>query len=283
MTRFIHEGGLTSGSAPESKEILERYGARPVLRVEAGPTDDSVFLLSKTGRALSVQVTSFYSTPTSNVALLLKTFDLAYDVGACLYHCANLAKVYESIVGHFKRISLIPGFDMSTSSFASFGHQTEPYYELDALLSAARRAYNRIGHCAWQAFEGGGGGMPDNLSEAVDRLRTCPEPLAERLRKSWSTVGEGLKAYRDCTQHFASTDIGMGTVTMKQVADGVWRAWARIPDNPEVKSRKKFTYASGLDALTYGWEVVDEVVSLAAEVLTGAAAAGPPPETAEGR
>jgi hypothetical protein len=201
---------------------------------------------------------------------MLKTFALAYDVGAALHHCVNLAKAYESIVTNFQRIRSIPGFETSESEFASFGYQAEPYYELDALLSAGRRAYDKVGHCVWHAFEGGGGGMPDNMSQLLDRLSACPRPLGEHLRNSWLTVGERLKDYRDCTQHFASADLGLGSVTMTRVGDGVWKAWARIPDNPEAKSKRKFTYITGLDALTYGWDVVNEVVSLATEVVTAA-------------
>jgi hypothetical protein len=61
--------------------------------------------------------------------------------------------------------------------------------------------------------------------------------------------------------------MGLGTVMMKRLGDGVWRAWARIPDNPQARSKKKFTYTLGLDALTYGWEVANEVVALATEVV----------------
>lgn len=249
---------------------------RPVLAIEARPTGDLDLLLSGVGAVLGIQVSTLYSAPTSDGLLLLKTFALAYDVGAALHHCVNLAKAYESIVSNFQRIRAIPGFTTSDSDFASFGYQQEPYYELDALLSASRRAYDKIGHCVWHAFEGAGGGMPDNMAQLVDRLKACPEPLAESLRNSGLTVGARLKDYRDCTQHFASVDMGLGTVMMKHLGDGVWGAWARIPDNPQVRSKKKFTYTLSLDALTYGWEVANEVVALATKVVTAASASEQP-------
>jgi hypothetical protein len=281
FTKIIHEGGLTARSAPESREILERYGVQPVLAIEARATGDMALLLSRSGAALGVQASSLYSARTNDIALLFKAFALAYDVGAALHHCESLAKAYEFIVVNFQRISSIPGFETSESEFASFGYQAEPYYELDALLSAARRAYDKIGHCVWHAFEGRGGGMPDNMRQLLDRITACPRTLAERLNHSWLTVGEKLKDYRDCTQHFASADMGLGTVMMRRVGDGVWKAWARIPDNPETKSKKKFTYVAGIDALTYGWEVVNEVVSLATEVVTAASAVAQPPKSGD--
>lgn len=271
VTKIIHEGGLSAGSPSESKRIIDSYRLRPVL-VEAQAAGALDLLLSKDGVPLGIQASALYSPSTGSVALLFKAFALAYDVGAALHHCTNLAKSYEKIVAQFQRIQSIPGYEESDSVFASFGHQAEPYYELDALLSACRRAYDKIAQCVWQAFEGGGGGMPDNVGDLLGRLKTCPEPLAGRLRSSWTDVGEKLKDYRDCTQHFASTDPGLGSVTMKRLGDGVWMTWARIPDNPEARSKKRFTYAAGHDALTYGWDVVNEVIALANEAVAAASA-----------
>src|SRR5262245_508342 len=110
--------------------------------------------------------------------------------------------------------------------------------------------------------------MPNNLEGILGRLSGCPEELEERLRTSWTMFGQKLKDYRDCTQHFAiDTAFGSCYVTMKQLEDGVCRAWARIPDNPKTKSRKMFSYDAGHDALTYGWEIVNEVTSVAADTV----------------
>lgn len=274
-TRILHEGGLSTISPLESRHLFDNHGLRPVMAIEGRTNGDLDLLLSKAGVPLGLQVSALYSAPTGSATLLWKTFALAYDLGAAVYHCGNLTKVYASIVTHYNQIRSIEGLLESESDVAGFSYQTEPYYELDALLSASRRAYDKIGHCLWQAF-GGGGGMPDNISELLERLTTCPELLKERLRGSWKDVGARLKDYRDCTQHFASTDLGMGHVTMRRLANGSWVAWARIPDNPETKSKKKFTYAGGHDALTYGWEVVNEVSSLATEVVAVAAASVSP-------
>jgi hypothetical protein len=40
-----------------------------------------------------------------------------------------------------------------------------------------------------------------------------------------------------------------------------------IPDNPEVKSEKAFKYDQGIDALTHGWELTNELISLSATLL----------------
>ena len=41
----------------------------------------------------------------------------------------------------------------------------------------------------------------------------------------------------------------------------------RIPDNPEAKSQSAFTFAKGLDALTYGWELSNEIVRVATAIM----------------
>jgi len=265
-TRLLHQGGLITTSHVESALWAEKYGLRPVLRIEARSRGDLDLLLSRDGIPLGLQVTDLVSGATGNPRLVSNRFALAYDLGAAVHHCCNLAKTYATIVTQYLQIRSIPGLHESESDIAYFGYQTEPYYELDALLSASRRAYDKIGQCVWQAFERGGE-MPGNVSSMLRRLSMCPAPLKERLQRSWLTFGAKLKDYRDCTQHFASIDLGMGSVAMKRLEGGLWIAWARIPDNPKANSKRKFTYAAGHDALTYGWEIVNEVAALATEIV----------------
>jgi hypothetical protein len=54
---------------------------------------------------------------------------------------------------------------------------------------------------------------------------------------------------------------------MQKLDGGVWSVLMRIPDNPEVKSRVAFTFAKGLDALTYGWELTNEIVRVATAIM----------------
>lgn len=279
ISKVVHERGLIATSPRESEQIHNLYGLRPVLATKSRATGEHDFLLTTNGESLELQASALSSSSAGNMAVFPKVLALAYDAGAVVHHCRNLAKTYSDIVAQHERIRSIKGYEESASGFASFGFQAEPYYELDALLSASRRVYDKTGNVVWQAFEGGSG-MPRNMTELLDRLKFCPQPLAARLKNSWTNVGKKLKDYRDCTQHFASTDIGMGTVTMKHLGDDIWVAWARIPDNPEVKSKKKFNYKCGFDALTYGWEVANEVISLATEVVAIAAAPRDVPITA---
>ncbi len=267
LIRFVHERGLVAHLPADSQSIRDRYGLRPVLVTEARESGDALdVLLSAEGKFLELEASSLYFQAPKNISLLLKKLALGYDVGAVVYHCRQLANAYAAASREFARIRAIPGHPESESGYVSFGYQAVPYYELDALLSAVRRVYDKTAHLAWEAFGGTGGGMPDNIADMLKRCRNVPRDVADRLKSSWDTVGCKVKDYRDCTQHFASTDIGQCTLTMARLDGGVWTTSALIPDNPGVKSKKKFSYASHLDALTYGWGVTSEVVSLATEI-----------------
>ena len=76
---------------------------------------------------------------------------------------------------------------------------------------------------------------------------------------SWNEWGERLTAYRDCMQHYVPVDFGLATVSMKEVLPGVWSASARIPDNPEARSKSAFKFQGRLDALSFAWQVSVEV------------------------
>lgn len=47
---------------------------------------------------------------------------------------------------------------------------------------------------------------------------------------------------------------------MQEHFSGVWGAMARIPDNPEVRSKQRFSFKEDLDALTFGWQAACAVL-----------------------
>ncbi len=183
---------------------------------------------------------------------------LAYVVRTVVYHCKRLAEVYSAIALDLVRISSIPGYGDAPQ--ASYGFQLEPYFELDALLTAARRAYDTSRYVLWSAFGSNKPGVPSNFTQTLPACGKLPSELRE---KSWWNYGERLTDYRDCIIHYTPIDFGMGSATMHKLAGGVWSVMMRIPDNPETNSRSAFTFTKGLDALTYGWELSNEIVRVA--------------------
>ena len=97
------------------------------------------------------------------------------------------------------------------------------------------------------------------------------------MEQSWEECGKKAKEYRDCIEHNAPlSQAGMTQATLEWVADGVLSVQIVLPDNPQEKSWKKFRYDSKMDALTWGWELTNELVAVGrtiAEAVGGADAA----------
>jgi hypothetical protein len=269
--RVIYEGGLEVSPGDEETVAQRHHLRRLAVKQIAENGEERLLILSAKGEVLEAQAPIFHFVQFSKPSMLHLAFALAYDVNATIYHCKQVAGAYVAVCKRHTRIRAILGHPSSEAGIAQFADQASPYYELDALLSAARRAYDKTGNMLWAAFGNGVGGRPRNFADTLNRCPEIPGPLAKQLELSWADKGSKLKDYRDCTQHFTSTDIGMCMVMVKRLEGVVWRATARIPDNPEVKSKNKFTYTLGLDALTYGWEIAKEVVTLSSEVVSSIA------------
>jgi hypothetical protein len=72
----------------------------------------------------------------------------------------------------------------------------------------------------------------------------------------WGTL---VTKYRDCIHHYVPLDFGLASIDMQEHLPGVWAAWARVPDNPEARSKSRFRFTKDLDALTLGWNIAAEV------------------------
>ena len=206
-------------------------------------------------------------------AMMRHQHALAYVVGTVVYHCERLADVYSTIALNMVRISSIPGY--GDAPHVSFGYQLEPYFELDALLTGARRAYDASRYLLWSAFGSTKGGVPSNFKKTLAVCSKLPPELRGILEESWCNYGERLTDYRDCIIHYTPIDFGMGSASMNKLDSGVWSVMMRIPDNPEAKSKSAFTYAKNLDALTYGWELSNEIVRIATTIMTAVQDARP--------
>lgn len=193
-----------------------------------------------------------------------KAYAVDYTVGAVGYHCKRLAEVYAEISRHFASVSL---FQENTTGLATFEYVPEPYYEFDALITAARRAYEFTRYLLWYSFGPRKSSTPSSFRRTLDRCTHIPPTLAERLEKSWTLFGKKLAAYRDCIQHNVTLDQRCSTAFLEQIPQGAWKMAIWIPDNPEDKSGANFAYANRLDALTYGWNVTTELLEMAVLIL----------------
>jgi len=256
--RIVHEGGVVARDAFESKGINDRLGLKPILLTLESDHD---VLLAQDGAILDVTLNDILE-PNDEGSLEKKSFAFYYDASAALYHCKQLANSYAVATSQFAK-----GWANSGSSLVYFSFEASPYFEFDALVSAARRAYDKSGHIIWQSFGDNKGGMPNNFADMLRRCTVLSSALRQSLETSWTVVGSKLKDYRDCTQHFASIDFARCNLAMSKLDENIWSASAMIPDNPEVKSKEKLSYNSRVDALSYGWQTTAEVIGLAAVIV----------------
>jgi hypothetical protein len=286
-TVVVFERGLEYGSGPNSirlestattlGQVIEQarnnYNVRPVLFREQAATDDPAIPQAERWRLFTLDGMPDVDLVWSNLLLcggfspplLQQQHNLAYVVGAVVYHCKCLADCYALIARNMLQISSKPGYpDVQHSSY---GYQLEPYYELDALLTAARRAYDASRYVLWTVYGPGRGHLPSNFKKTIPACKKLPQELRETLVTSWETYGEELTRYRDCITHYSPVDFALGTASMQRLPDGIWSVLMRIPDNPAAKSQAAFTFARRLDALTYGWELCNEIVRIATAIV----------------
>lgn len=268
------DGWVVSSAEPSARRVFanpaavtEALGRLPCLvteRTDRGH-ERSLLLRADARTPFGLGVTDLF-TGDLQADAIFHAHHIAYLVGAVAYHCERLAEVYATICRQFVSV---PWPDAG-SDRVIFSYQTEPYYEFDAAITAARRAYDVSRYLIWQRF-GSGGSVPSSLAKALQACAGLPDPLRLRLEKSWTEFGERITDYRDCIQHYVPIDFGLSSADMEKLAGGFWSVRIRIPDNPEVRSKKAFTYAQGLDALSYCRLVGEELVTVMTMVIDSSA------------
>jgi len=219
---------------------------------------------SRKSRLLDIEHSDYFLHSLAKPVLLAEKFTLEYLTGALIYHCKNLAEKYASIC---RQAAAFPnGFERPDEK-AIFSGQSDGYYEFEALVTVARRTYDAIRYPIWESFGPAKDSVPRNFYNTLLKCTTLPPALAERLQTSWSKWGLKLRAYRDCLQHYVPLDFGHSSAVVELLDSGVWSTALRIPDNPEMKSRKRFQYEQGIDALSYGWELTNEILDVVFQVL----------------
>jgi hypothetical protein len=181
-------------------------------------------------------------------------------LGAVQHHCERLAVAYVEIVSLFAQVHQHLPVE---GHVADFIFQAEPYYEFDALLSAAWRTWEALRYLLWNLFnrDKSRADPPSTFPDTLNAL-DLPAGLRMRLNGSWMSQGALVKEYRDCIHHFARIDYEMARASMHLADFGVWTVQMRIPDNPRARSRRKFTFTENRDALNYGLDFAQELLDV---------------------
>lgn len=242
---------------PDIATLARTCGERPIA-IERENLDPHVFLMTPTGSHFGVETTGLlqrFSDPHA-VPYFFQWKEVVYLLNAAGYHCTNMATAYARIREDFLRV--IRGAGAPEDDHASFqGASDDVWYELDALLSAARRMLEVSRFVLWKAY-GDDRPCPRNFEDTLKRATNMPGDVRTRLESHWSKYAAPLSEYRDCIHHSASLTQFFGDVRLEKREHGVYLVSAVIPDNPGTKSQRKFTYDRKLDALDYAYEVTME-------------------------
>lgn len=244
-------------------EITRQFGLRPItakFRMGSALSYSLVFP-SRVGKALNVQLSELQQLiyRKKHPTFFLVTRSLVYLLYAVIYHCERLAEHYSDAIAQQIK------FAHHTNSDRVVTHCYEGFFEFDALITAVIRAIDSTRYAIWHAY-GNDGSVPSSFRRTIDNCTRLPDMLKQLAEDVWDQRLSHAKEYRDCIQHYVA--IGSSSWAMlTRVDDSVWTVLLRIPDNPEVKSAKSFTFARDLDAMTYGWELIGDLFGLAGSIV----------------
>jgi hypothetical protein len=246
--------------------ITHSFGVRPVLVTERLSNDaERTYLLHADGvRLFGLELSGLKERGPAQYPWFYHAVDLTYVLGAVAYHCERLAELYADVCRRFAWIARVAGL---AEDFALFQDLPGVWYEFDALITAARRSYDSARYPLWRAFGNQKGSVPSSFEDALRLCQRVPEGLRSRLEESRSKFYVRLTEYRDCIQHYIPLYFGLSSVHMERLQGGAWVMRALIPDNPETRSRAKFTYNCKTDALTFGWDLTNEVLDVALAIM----------------
>lgn len=246
-------------------EITDQYGLRPVLateRFDDGSKRTLLLAQSKPG-LFGLHITDIQQTMLRTEEMHSTTSTLLYLLGALEYHCVRLCEDYAAACEDFHRFPAT----LTNHSRVVFGGRGDCYYEFEALVTTIRRVYDALRFPLWHFFGPGKGHLPLSYYKTFPLCNRLPSGLAQDIRENWDTLGSRMKEYRDCIQHYAPVAYSQGTVYMERGPADAWTMRALIPDNPEIRTAKRFTFSHNLDALTLGWDSANSLLSLCKLVL----------------
>lgn len=104
-------------------------------------------------------------------------------------------------------------------------------------------------------------------------MSSIPKPIRTAVLEYWQGGGQQLADYRDVDQHH---DRLARQCFLDCSAEGYSTFWVRLPDNPESKAPKHYTYGGQIDGIAFASEGFDKIHSLV-EALAVQAGATPQP------
>jgi hypothetical protein len=183
--------------------------------------------------------------------------DVRYCILAMLYH---LNRVVDRYVANCQ---LFESDVRLRTAIRGNVDDSQLFYEIDALISCARRVYESIRKVLWKYYNSGSHGRWRSIRKALADNH-IPTSFRSSLNESWTAVGEKLTLYRDCIAHYDPLTTGQATCWMEPIGNR-WGMTVKLPSNPE-SGRRSYNFGAGPDALQYCHTVACHLVGLAEEL-----------------
>lgn len=169
---------------------------------------------------------------------------LLYRASSCVIHMRRLAELSQRCVMEFELFEdqLVLGNDRivfhSTSLLALLN-------EISPLLSSLRIMQDML---LPLIGKNQGRSMPSSINDGMKKLHTLglPEKIKGILLRYWQSGGYKLRDYRVIDQHHAN----LVAHTFLQIQP-IKKVLVLFPDNPEIKTPKKFTYEKSINGIEY--------------------------------
>lgn len=121
-------------------------------------------------------------------------------------------------------------------------------FEFDSVLVCVRTLFDRLIQVLQTPFSMQ---LPISTTDFIKRTSgEMNHPLSQQLKKAWEDWGAKSAAYRDCMIHYSTLPTGLeGFFTKTQSRKLL------IPDNPEGRSRTRFSYKKQIQLVDYALEM----------------------------
>lgn len=180
------------------------------------------------------------------------------------YHVQCIERCYREMLDAMRLLSSDRPLEEGASSSYAGPLSEVLLFNVDGFFEAERAAHDFVLSC--MATGDLLKDAPSSLHDFYRGVRSrpgvypCDPPeLRDALAAFWEATGRLTKEYRDCLSHSAS----LSGPTWQHAVDmkwrgGAWRIQFHLPDNPNSRSYRMFTFDRKLDALTVCAEIKEQ-------------------------
>ncbi len=276
---------------PERKvdlgQVWRKYRIRPVVawvQNRAGYVSPRVLPPDFQVERLETAPACLRETLAPTIGLPAGMFMYRYFVDAIVYRLRALALAYA------RQAKVYPYCHAGDPEVGRVGRTTvagaeEIAFEVEALITCAIRFVEALRFPYWDRF-GDGGPAPNGWAETLKATPDSPSSVRDLLKAAWERL-QPLNEYRNYIEHVAPVQ-GLDPTSEVQWLDDIGAGAAFwLPDNPRVKVGKQARFEDRIDALSYCWAKVTDVVDVARDLLLQVYARWPndrheAPETSRG-